>query len=84
LHAGHWFWGPAYGGPWTYVAVEKLPPGLRRYKVKQLHDFRDREYTVYKVKGPVPGRYFIAEDENPGRGKGNGKGKGRGRGRGNQ
>src|ERR1700751_5267233 len=24
LHGGHWFWGPGYGGPWTYVAVETL------------------------------------------------------------
>src|SRR5690349_22494878 len=40
LHGSNWFWGPAYGGPWTYVAIERLPPGLRRYKVKQLHDFR--------------------------------------------
>src|SRR5689334_14128401 len=39
LHGGHWFWGPRYEGPWTYVAVEKLPPGLRKYKVKQLHEF---------------------------------------------
>jgi hypothetical protein len=48
LYEGHWFWGPRYGGPWTYVAVEKLPPGLRRYKVKQLHEFRDREYNGYR------------------------------------
>src|SRR5689334_16859550 len=32
LHQGHWFWGPAYGGPWTYVAVERLPPALRKFK----------------------------------------------------
>jgi hypothetical protein len=89
LHGGHWFWGPGYGGPWTYVVVEKLPPGLRKYKVKQLYEIRDREYKVYKVKGPAQGRYFVAEDGNgPGRGNGNGngngKGKGKGKGRGQQ
>src|SRR5215510_7729901 len=30
-HGGHWFCGPGYGGPWTFVAIERLPPGLRRY-----------------------------------------------------
>src|SRR5687767_235209 len=32
FHADHWFYGPGYGGPWTYVAIEKLPPGLRKFK----------------------------------------------------
>src|SRR3954466_1113176 len=39
LQAGHWFYGPGFGGPWTYVAIERLPPGLRKFKVKQLHAF---------------------------------------------
>jgi hypothetical protein len=64
LHEGHWFWLPRYGGPWTYLAVEKLPPGLGKYKVKQLHEFRDREYDVYKVRGSAfHGKYFVAEDD---------------------
>ena len=83
LHGGHWFWGPGYGGPWTFVAVEKLPPGLRKFKIKQLHDFRDREYKVYKAKGPVNGRYFVAEaKEHPGKGNGNGNSQGNGKGKG--
>ena len=77
LHGGHWFWGPAYAGPWTYVAVESLPPGLRRYKVKQLHEFREREYRVYRAQGPnFRGTYFVAEDdddEHHGRGRGHKK-----------
>src|SRR5262245_39191246 len=48
FHGGHWFFGPGYGGPWTYVAFDGLPPGLRKYKVKQLHEFREREYKVYR------------------------------------
>jgi hypothetical protein len=76
LHGAHWFWGPGYGGPWTYVAVERLPPGLRRYKIKQLHEFRDREYRVYRAKGPnFGGTYFVAEDEDNDH-HGNGRGRG--------
>jgi hypothetical protein len=63
LQGGHWFWGPGYSGPWTYAAFETLPPGLRRYKVKQLHAFREREYAVYRVQGPrFGGTYFVAEE----------------------
>ena len=73
LHGNHWFWGSGYAGPWTYVAVEGLPPGLRKYKVNQLREFREREYKVYKVKGSHGGTYFIAEDnDHPGRGRGRG------------
>ena len=87
LHGGHWFIGRGYDGPWTYVEVERLPPGLRKFKVKQLHEFREREYRVYKAKGPGnSGTYFVAEErEHPGNGNGNGnsKGKGKGKGHGN-
>ena len=78
LHGGNWFWGPGYGGPWTHVVyVSSLPPGLRKFKVKQLREFREREYRVYKTKGPnFGGTYFVAEErEHPGRGNGKGKGK---------
>jgi len=76
---GNWFWGPGYGGPWTYVVYQGLPPGLQRYKVHRLHEFREREYAVYKVQGHgFKGKYFYAEDdqgEDHGGGKhGHGKG----------
>lgn len=78
FHDDHWFWGAGYGGPWTYVAVERLPPGLRRYKVKQLREFREREYRVYQVQGQnFGGRHFVAEDED-GDKEHHGKGRGRG------
>ena len=74
LYGDHWFWGLGYSGPWTYVAFEGLPPGLRKFKVKRLHEFREREYRVYKVKGPAGPKYFVAEGGNhPGKGKGKGK-----------
>ena len=59
------------------VAFQGLPPGLRKFKVKQLHEFREREYRVYKTNGPkFRGTYFVAE-EHPGHGKSKGKGKGK-------
>jgi len=80
FHGDHWFWGPGYGGPWTYVAVERLPPGLRRYKVKQLREFREREYRAYRVQGSnFRGKHFEAEDEDGDhQGKHHGKGHGKG------
>src|SRR5262245_11635091 len=36
LHGDHWFWASRYNGPWTYVEYRTLPPGLRRYKVRQI------------------------------------------------
>ena len=81
---GHWFWGPGYGGPWTYVAVETLPPGLRRYKLKQLREFREREYRAYTVQGPgFGGTYFVAkerdDDDEDGDHDGGHHGRGRGK-----
>ena len=85
LHRGHWFWGPGYAGPWTYVAFQELPPGLRKFKVKELHHYREREYRVYRAAGPsFNGTHFVAEErEHPGEGHGKGKGKGKGKGHGN-
>src|SRR5215475_896203 len=74
FNEGHWFWGPGYGGPWTYVAVETLPPGLRRYKLKQLHEFREREYRVYKAQGPRGGTYFVAKERDDDQGEHHGRG----------
>jgi hypothetical protein len=60
---GDWFWGPGYGGPWTYVKVEKLPKALRKYRMRELREFREREYRVYQLQGPGSGRaYFIAKE----------------------
>jgi len=86
LNEGHWFWGPGYGGPWTYVAVQQLPPGLRKFKVKELHEYREREYKVYRASGPsYGGAYFVPEEkEHPGHGHGKAKGHGKGKGHGNE
>jgi hypothetical protein len=61
FHGGNWFWASGYRGPWTHVVYKSLPPGLRRYKVERLHQFREREYKVYKVQGrKFKGKHFVA------------------------
>src|SRR5262249_47544418 len=61
FHANHWFWGRGYAGPWTYVEYRSLPPGLRRYKLVRLREYREREYRVYRVQGEhFAGPHFVA------------------------
>jgi len=81
-HNNDWFWAQAYNGPWSYVSYRALPTGLRTYNVTRLHQFRDREYRVYRTQGPAfKGRHFEAAEyrnsSKPGRGNGNGNGNGR-------
>jgi len=83
FHSNHWFWGPGYRGPWTYVEYRTLPPGLRKYKVVKLREYREREYHVYRVQGQqFAGKHFYAgandgdrDDDDHDHGKGHGKGK---------
>jgi hypothetical protein len=97
-HGDNWFWASGYGGPWVVIQRKSLPPGLQKYKVVQLRDFREREYRVYKVQGPnFKGQHFSADpgkgkrdnDDNQGNNNSQGnqgdkgnKGNGRGRGKG--
>ena len=61
FYGDNWFWGSGYGGPWTYVTYRAVPPGLRKYKVKQLRAYREREYRVYRVEGRnFNGKHFYA------------------------
>jgi len=88
LHGNNWFWGTGYNGPWVAIAYRSIPPGLQKYKIERLHEFREREYRVYKVQGPAfKGKHFDAdefkEDHDNGRGN-NGRGNGNGKGNGNK
>jgi len=93
LHGNDWFWGTGYNGPWVAVTYRSIPPGLQKYKIERLHEFREREYRVYKVEGPkFKGKHFEADefrddhdrdhDDKPGRGNSGNNGKGN-NGRGN-
>jgi hypothetical protein len=75
VHGDNWFWAPGYGGPWTFVSYDRLPPGLRKFKVVRLREFRDREQQVYLVQGPkFKGKHFEGNEGNDhGRGRGRGK-----------
>jgi len=83
FYGDHWFWGLGYSGPWTYVTYRGLPPGLRRYRVGQLREYREREYRVYRVQGRnFNGKHFYAagyDDENSQGDHDNGKHKGHGK-----
>jgi hypothetical protein len=66
-HGDNWFWASGYDGPWVFMQRKSLPPGLQKYKIVQLRDFREREYRVYKVQGSnFKGQHFSAD---PGKGK---------------
>jgi len=87
LHGNDWFLAPGYNGPWVYVSYNSLPPGLRKYRVERLHEFREREYKVYAVEGPkFKGKHFEAEEHkgnSNGRGNAFGQENGNGNGKGN-
>ena len=78
LHENNWFWAPGYGGPWVHVVHSSLPPGLQKFKVGQLHTFRDREYGLYRAQGrDFKGGKMVAAAGRGGGGPGNGRGRGR-------
>jgi hypothetical protein len=87
MHGDNWFYASGYDGPWVHVIHTSLPPGLQKYKVVKLHEYRDREYKVYKVQGAnFKGKHFDA-DPGPGskssKGGGNDQGEDHGNGKSN-
>ena len=71
FHSNNWFWAPGYGGPWNHVVYSSLPPGLRKFKVTRLHEFRDREY-----RDRYNNRYFEADYGRSSKNRGNGHARG--------
>lgn len=43
-----WYFGPSYRGPWKTIHYKSLPPGLRKHKMKYLHEEREREHRRYR------------------------------------
>jgi hypothetical protein len=81
LRGDNWFWSPGYGGPWNYVAYSSLPPGLRKFRPARLHEFREREYRVYRVsprdyRYRDDHRYFVADYGRVENGQSNGRARG--------
>jgi len=80
VRGNDWFWGPGYGGPWTSVTYRSLPPGLRKFKVQRLREFREHEYRSYRThpadrRGDRRGSHFVADYGPKGKGHGNGRGR---------
>ena len=56
---GGWYRTPSYGGNWIRVRHRELPFELRRHRIAQIHEFRDREHRVYvRDRDHYRGRYF--------------------------
>ncbi len=45
---GRWFRAPGSHGPWVSAQYRDLPPGLRRYKLERIREYRRAEYEVYR------------------------------------
>ncbi|GFE60574.1 hypothetical protein [Geobacter sp. AOG2] len=59
FRGGGWYRTDYYGGPWIKVRPRELPPELRRYRMRRIHEFRDREYRMYsRDRNSYRGRYF--------------------------
>jgi len=59
---GYWYWSRGYAGPWVHVEYRMLPPGLRKYKIERLHEFREHVGKEYRERGPAfKGKHFRAE-----------------------
>jgi hypothetical protein len=59
---GGWYSTPYYGGDWRRMRPRELPPELRRYNLRRIHAFRDREYRGYaRDRDHYRGRYFRPE-----------------------
>jgi hypothetical protein len=88
FRGGGWYRTGVYGGDWVRVGYRELPPGLRRYKMSQIHAYRDREYRSFqRDRAHYGGRHFRPEgrgreEHGDMRGPGHeGRGEGRGNGR---
>jgi hypothetical protein len=43
-----WYRARHHNGPWVDVPYRQLPPGIRRHRIEQIREYRDREYRVYR------------------------------------
>ena len=59
---GGWYRASYYGDNWIKIRKGGLPPELRRYKITQIHQFRDRDYRVYgRDRDHYRGQHFRPE-----------------------
>jgi hypothetical protein len=61
---GRWLRAPSSRGPWIAQRYRELPPGLRRYGVERIREYRTREFAVYnRDREHYRGRHFRSEKE---------------------
>ena len=52
LHrGGGWYRAPHYRGPWKTVHHKHIPHGLRKWDVRKVRHYRDREHSAYRSHG---------------------------------
>lgn len=79
---GGWYRSSRYGGDWVQVRHRELPPGLRRYKIARIREYREREYRVYSQdRDHYRGRYYRPDHQERGRGEEHRDMRGEGQGR---
>lgn len=76
-----WLVAPSYGGPWTVIHHDHLPPGLSKRDCRKIFALRDAEYERYRqgrYRGKTfrPGKHDRDHKHKHGKGhKGHGNGK---------
>lgn len=67
-----WYVAPGYGGPWTVLKRDRLPPGLAKRRYAEVITLRDQEYGHYKRDRD----HYKGKTYRPGNGNHEGHGKG--------
>lgn len=67
-----WLVASSYGGPWTAIRHNRLPPGLAKRNYREILVLRDLEYERYQ-RGRYQGKTFRPCKVAHGKGKGHGK-----------
>lgn len=56
---GGWYRTNTYGGHWVRVRHRDLPYAIRHHRIKRIHEYRDRDYRIYRHdRAHYRGRYF--------------------------
>ena len=67
-----WLVAPSYGGPWTAIRHDRLPPGLAKRNYREIIVLRDLEYERYQ-RDRYRGKTFRPSKVAHGKGNGHGK-----------
>lgn len=68
-----WYVAPGYGGPWTAIQRDRLPPGLAKRRYAEIIALRNEEYGHYKRDR----EHYKGKSYRPGKAEKDGHGKGK-------